>query len=167
MATQIKSLRDLYIDQLKDLYDAENRITKALPKIIKNVDSPQLKKGLENHLGETKNQIKRLDRIFHSLDKKPRGKKCVGMEGLLEEGSEVMKEKMSSPDLMDAALIGACQKVEHYEISGYGTARTFAEILGEQEAVKLLDQTLEEEKAADEKLTQIAMSTINLEAAQA
>jgi ferritin-like metal-binding protein YciE len=167
MATQIKSLRDLYVDQLKDLYDAENRITKALPKIIKNADSPELKKGLEHHLDQTRNQIKRLDRIFKSLDKKPGGKKCVGMVGLLEEGSEVMQEKMSSPDLMDAALIGACQKVEHYEISGYGTARTFAEILGEQEAVELLSQTLEEEKAADEKLTTIAMKSTNFEAAQA
>ncbi len=165
MATEIESLKELYVDHLKDLYSAENQITKALPKVIKKVTSPELKKGLESHLKETLKQVERLDRIFASLEKSPRGKKCVGMEGVLEEGKEVMAEKMS-PDLMDAALVGGCQKVEHYEISAYGTVRAFAELLGEDEAVDLLTQTLEEEKAADEKLTQLGMSMINLDALQ-
>ena len=167
MTTEIESVRDLYIDHLKDLYSAENQITKALPKVIKKVTSPELKKGLEDHLKETMKQVERLDRIFESLEKSPRGKKCVGMEGVLEEGKEAMAEKMSSPDLMDAALIGGCQKVEHYEISAYGTVRAFAELLGENEAVDLLTQTLEEEKAADAKLTELGMNIINLEAMQA
>ncbi len=166
MATEIKSLKDLYIDHLKDLYNAENQITKALPKVIKKVTSPELKEGLEGHLKETMKQVERLDRIFESLEKSPRGKKCVGMEGVLEEGKEAMAEKMSSPDLMDAALIGGCQKVEHYEISAYGTVRAFAELLGEDEAVDLLTQTLEEEKAADAKLTELGMNIINLDALQ-
>lgn len=156
MTTEIASLRDLYTDQLKDLYSAENQITKALPKIIKKVSSPELKKGLEDHLKETTNQINRLEQIFESLDGSPRGKKCVGMEGVLEEGKEAMAEKMPA-DLMDAALIGECQKVEHYEIAAYGTVRAFAELLGEDEAVNLLTQTLEEEHAADAKLTKCSL----------
>ena len=164
MNTEIESLRDLYIDQLKDLYSAENQITKALPKIIKKVTSPELKKGLEVHLKETMTQIERLDRIFKSLDSNPRGKKCVGMKGVIEEGKEIMAEKMSSPVLMDAALIGVSQKVEHYEISAYGTARAFAELLGEDESVDFLTKSLEEEKAADKNLTQLGMNIINLDA---
>jgi len=167
MTTEIESLRELYFDHLKDIYSAENQITKALPKIIKKVTSPELKQALEDHLKQTMNQIKRLDQIFESLDGSPRGKKCVGMEGVLEEGKEVLAEKMSSPDLVDAALIGGCQKVEHYEISAYGTLRAFAELLGEDEAVGLLNQTLEEEHAADARLTVLAMNIINVEALQA
>jgi ferritin-like metal-binding protein YciE len=161
MTTEISSLRELYVDHLKDMYSAENQITKALPKVIKNVTSPELKKGLENHLKETLHQVERLEQIFKALGNGPRGKKCAGMEGLLAEGDEVMTEKMASPDLMDAALIAACQKVEHYEISAYGTARSFAELLGEKEAVGLLTQTLEEEKAADKKLSQVGMGYVN------
>ena len=114
MTTEIESLRDLYVDQIRDLYSAENQITKALPKIIKKVTSPELKKCLEDHLEETIKQVERLDRIFEAADISPRGKKCLGMEGVLDESKEVRTEKMASPDLMDAALIGACQKVEHY-----------------------------------------------------
>jgi ferritin-like metal-binding protein YciE len=163
MTTEIASLRGLYVDYLKDIYSAENQITKALPKIIKKVSSPELKKGLEDHLKETANQIDRLEQIFESLDGSPRGKKCVGMEGVLEEGKEAMAEKMPA-DLMDVALIGGCQKVEHYEIAAYGTVRAFAELLGEDEAVNLLTQTLDEEHAADAKLTALAMNMVNLEA---
>lgn len=163
MTTEIASLRGLYVDYLKDIYSAENQITKALPKIIKKVSSPELKKGLEDHLKETTNQIDRLEQIFKSLDGSPRGKKCVGMEGVLEEGKEAMAEKMPA-DLMDAALISGCQKVEHYEIAAYGTVRAFAELLGEDEAMNLLTQTLDEEHAADAKLTALAMNMVNLEA---
>lgn len=162
MATEIASLKELYIEHLKDLYSAENQITKAIPKIINKATSPELKKGLEDHLKETMKQIERLDKIFAALKNSPLGKKCVGMEGVLKEGAEAMAEKMSSPDLMDAALIGACQKVEHYEISGYGTVRAFADLLGEQEARDLLTQTLNEEKSADEKLTKIGMNVLNI-----
>jgi len=164
MTAEIETLKDLYIGHLKDLYSAENQITKALPRIIKKVTSPDLKKGLEDHLDQTMNQVERLNQIFEALGTSPRGKKCVGMEGVLEEGKEAMAEKVSSTDLMDAALIAASQKVEHYEISGYGTARAFAKLLGENEAVDLLSQTLEEEKAADEKLTQIGMNIVNIDA---
>ena len=166
MTAEIETLKDLYIGHLKDLYSAENQITKALPKIIKKATSPDLKKGLEAHLEQTMNQVERLNQIFEALGTNPRGKKCVGMEGVLEEGKEAMAEKMSTSDLMDTALIAASQKVEHYEISGYGTARAFARLLGENEAVTLLSQTLEEEKAADEKLTQIGMNIVNIEALQ-
>ena len=166
MAAEIETLKDLYIGHLKDLYSAENQITKALPRIIKKVTSPDLKKGLEEHLNQTINQVERLNQIFEALGTSPRGKKCVGMEGVLEEGKEAMAEKVSSTDLMDAALIAASQKVEHYEISGYGTARAFAKLLGEDEAVNLLSQTLEEEKAADEKLTKLGLNIINIDALQ-
>ena len=166
MTTEIESLKELYIDHLKDLYSAEQQITKAMPAMIKTVTSPVLKKGLEDHLKQTMNQIERLNQIFETLGKSPRGKKCVGMEGLLEEGKEAMEEKMSSPNLMDAALIAASQKVEHYEIAAYGTVRAFADLLGEEEAVNLLTQTLDEEKAADEKLSQIGMNIVNLGASK-
>jgi ferritin-like metal-binding protein YciE len=166
MTTEIASLRELYVDHLKDIYSAENQITKVLPKVIKKVTSPELKQGLEDHLQQTMNQIKRLDQIFKSLDSSPRGKKCVGMEGILDEGKEAMAEKMSSPDLMDAALIGGCQKVEHYEIAAYGTVRAFAKLLGEDKAVDLLTQTLDEEHAADAKLTVLGVNLVNLEAMQ-
>jgi ferritin-like metal-binding protein YciE len=166
MTTEIESLKELYIDHLKDLYSAEQQITKAMPAMIKKVTSPVLKKGLEDHLKQTMNQIERLNEIFEFLEKSPRGKKCVGMKGVLEEGKEAMEEKMSSPNLMDAALIAASQKVEHYEIAAYGTVRAFADLLGEEEAVNLLTQTLDEEKAADEKLSQIGMTIVNLGASK-
>jgi len=161
------TLQDLYVDHLKDLYSAENQITKALPKIIKTVTEPKLKKALEHHLKETTNQVQRIEQIFEALDGSPRGKKCIGMEGVLEEGKEAMSEEMSSADLMDAALIGGCRKVEHYEISAYEAVRNMAQLLGDDKAVKLLNQTLEEEHAADQKLAELEMQIIMPETVQA
>ena len=161
---EMDSLRKLYVDELKDLYSAEKQILQALPKMAKKATNEQLKKGFEMHLEETRMQVERLDRIFELLGKSPRGKKCKGMEGLLEEGKEMMQEDMD-PEVMDAALIAAAQRVEHYEIAGYGTVRTYAQLLGENQHVKLLQQTLDEEGNTDKKLTQLAGS-INVEALQ-
>lgn len=165
--TEGLTLHDVYIDHLKDIYSAEMQITKAMPKIIKTVTEPRLQKALEAHLKETMNQVQRLEQIFESLDGSPRGKKCMGMEGLLEEGKEAMAEDMSSPDLMDSTLLGGCRKVEHYEIRGYEDLIDMAEKLGEDTAVKLLTQSLEEERAADEKLAQIETSIIMPETVRA
>lgn len=148
-------LRDLYIDELKDLYNAENQLVKALPKMAKAASADELKQGFEKHLQQTRGHVKRLERIFESLDESPKGKKCAGMEGLVKEGSEVIEEDFEGA-LMDAALIGAAQRVEHYEIAAYGTASEFAKILGESEHVALLEETLQEEKETDEKLTELA-----------
>ncbi len=164
--TEGLTLQDLYVDHLKDVYSAENQITKALPKIIKTVTEPVLKRALEDHLKETMNQIKRIEKIFDSQEGSPRGKKCLGMEGLLEEGKELMAEDMSSPDLMDSALIGASRKVEHYEILGYEDLISMAEKLGDDNAVKLLQQSLAEEQAADEKLSQIEENILTAETIQ-
>jgi len=157
-----QGLRELYVDELKDLYNAENQLIKALPKMAKAAASEELREGFEEHLEQTKEQARRLERIFKMLDENPRGKKCVGMEGLVKEGSEIMKEDFED-EVLDAALIGAAQRVEHYEIAAYGTVRTFAEVLGEGEHVSLLEETLQEEKETDEKLTQLA-SQINEQA---
>jgi len=148
-------LRDLYIDELKDLYNAENQLVKALPKMAKAASSDELKQGFEDHLQQTRGHVQRLEQIFKSLDESPKGKKCAGMEGLVKEGSEVMGEDFAGA-LMDAALIGAAQRVEHYEIAAYGTASEFAKLLGESEHVTLLEETLQEEKETDEKLTSLA-----------
>ena len=150
-----EGLRDLYIDELKDLYNAENQLVKALPKMAKAASSDELKQGFEEHLEQTRGHVQRLEKIFKSLDESPKGKKCAGMEGLVKEGSEVMEEDFEGP-LMDAALIGAAQRVEHYEIAAYGMASEFAKILGESEHVTLLEETLQEEKETDEKLTELA-----------
>jgi ferritin-like metal-binding protein YciE len=163
---KLDSLNELYVDHLKDMYSAETQITKALPRMAKKASSPDLKAAFESHLQETQGQIQRLDQIFQALEKSPRGKKCAGMEGLLEEGKEVMTEDID-PEVLDAALIAAAQKVEHYEISSYGTARAYARLLGDNTAVKLLTLTLEEEVKADKKLTQLAESGINVEAMEA
>jgi len=152
MANQ--ELRDLYIDELKDLYSAENQLVKALPKLAKASSSDELRAGFEEHLQQTKGHVERLEQIFEMLGESPKGKKCAGMEGLVEEGSEVMKEDFEGA-LMDAALIGAAQRVEHYEIAAYGTVRAFAETLGESEHVSLLEATLAEEKETDDKLTEL------------
>ena len=157
-----QGLRELYVDELKDLYNAENQLIKALPKMAKAAASEELREGFEEHLEQTKEQARRLERIFKMLDENPRGKKCVGMEGLVKGGSEIMKEDFED-EVLDAALIGAAQRVEHYEIAAYGTVRTFAEVLGEGEHVSLLEETLQEEKETDEKLTQLA-SQINEQA---
>jgi ferritin-like metal-binding protein YciE len=163
---KLDSLNKLYVDELKDIYSAETQITKALPRMIKTATSPELKAAFEAHLQETYGQIERLEHIFETLEKSPRGKKCVGMEGLLEEGKEVMGEDID-PEVLDAALIAAAQKVEHYEISSYGTVRAYAQLLGDSTAIDLLALTLEEEVGADEKLTHLAESGINLEAMEA
>ncbi|MCU1270908.1 MAG: hypothetical protein JWN74_2202 [Acidobacteriaceae bacterium] len=150
-----EGLKDLYVDELKDLYSAENQLVKALPKMAKAAASEELRQGFEDHLEQTRQHVQRLEKIFKALDESPKGKKCVGMEGLVKEGSEVMEEDFEDA-VKDAALIGAAQRVEHYEIAAYGTASEFARILGESEHVLLLEQTLEEEKETDEKLTELA-----------
>jgi len=160
---EIDSLRKLYVEELKDLYSAEKQILQALPKMAKKASNTQLKAAFEEHLRQTEQQVQRLEQIFEALGKSPRGKKCKGMEGLLEEGKEVMQEDMDE-ETRDAALIAAAQRVEHYEIAGYGTVRTYAQLLGERNAVKLLQQTLDEEGQTDKKLTQLAESSINVEA---
>ncbi len=139
------SLRQLYVDELKDLYSAETQLVKALPKMAKTSSNAELRQAFEEHLRQTSEQVSRLEQIFEALEEKPTGKKCVGMEGLLKEGAETMQEKYGEA-VMDAAVIGAAQRVEHYEIAAYGTARAFAELLGEEQHVSLIEQTLEEEK---------------------
>jgi ferritin-like metal-binding protein YciE len=159
---EMESLRDLLVEQLKDLYSAENQIIKALPKMIKTASSNELKSAFQTHLEQTKGQVERLDRIFKDIDVSPRGKKCKGMEGLLAESKELMEED-AEKDVMDAGLIAAAQHVEHYEIAGYGCVRTYAQLLGLKNAAELLQQTLDEEKETDELLSGLAES-INVEA---
>ena len=153
--TMPEGLRELYIEELKDIYNAENQLVKALPKMAKAASSDELRQGFEEHLEQTKGHVQRLEKIFQALGESPKGKKCKGMEGLIEEGSEAMEEDFEDA-LRDAALIGAAQRVEHYEIAAYGTVSAFAEELGETEQASLLNETLEEEKETDEKLTQLA-----------
>jgi ferritin-like metal-binding protein YciE len=150
-----EGLKELYIDELKDLYNAENQLVKALPKMAKAASSEELSQGFEQHLGQTRGHVQRLEKILKSLGESPKGKKCKGMEGLVAEGTEVMEEDFED-SVMDAALIGAAQRVEHYEIAAYGTVCAFAEELGESEPASLLNETLEEEKETDEKLTKLA-----------
>src|SRR4051812_20243738 len=152
---KLKSLQDLLVDQLKDLYSAENQLLKALPKMAKAATNPDLKAGFEEHLEQTRGQVERLQQACDELDVSPKGKKCAAMAGLIEEGAELMEEDFP-PNLMDAALIAAAQKVEHYEIASYGTVRTWAEQLGEAKIVKLLQETLDEETETDQKLTELA-----------
>ena len=157
------ALKELYIDELRDIYNAENQLTKALPKMAKAATSEELRAGFEEHLEQTKGHVERLDQIFKGLGEKPTGKKCKGMEGLIEEGSEMIKEDELEGEALDAGLISAAQRVEHYEIAAYGCVRTYADLLGEADAVELLDQTLKEEKETDQKLTKLA-EKINVEA---
>ena len=152
---QGNSLQELYVEQLRDLYNAEQQLVKALPKMAKAAQSEGLRQGIAEHLEQTKGHVDRLQQIFSAMDESPKGKKCAGMEGLVEEGEEVIKEH-SSGGVLDAGLIGAAQRVEHYEIAAYGTVRSFAELLGESQAVDLLQQILEEEKETDEKLTELS-----------
>ncbi|HMJ21202.1 MAG TPA: ferritin-like domain-containing protein, partial [Terriglobales bacterium] len=159
-----QGLKELYIDELKDLYNAENQLVKALPKLARAAASDELRQGFEEHLEQTKGHVERLEKIFEMLAESPKGKKCKGMEGLIEEGSDVMEEGYEG-SLLDAALIGAAQRVEHYEIAGYGTVRSLGELLGETDHVSLLEEILEEEKETDEKLTELAQQ-INAEANQ-
>lgn len=159
---KLKSLEDFLMSELKDLYSAEKQILKALPKMLKKAASQELKNALQNHLTETENQVVRLDEISEILDKSLSGKKCKAMQGLVEEGKEVMAENMS-PEVLDVAIICASQKIEHYEIASYGCALTYATLLGLDKVEELLNETLEEEKGDDEKLSAIA-SELNLEA---
>ena len=163
---KMEDLRDLYIDELRDLYSAENQLVKALPKMAKAATNEDLAQGFLDHLEETKGHVARLREIFEGLDEKPTGKVCKAMEGLIEEGKEMIEED-AEPEVKDAGLIGAAQRVEHYEMAGYGVVRNFAKLLGETDAAKLLQQTLDEEAATDKKLTKLADSVINLEAAHA
>jgi len=162
----LDSLHDLYVDELKDLYNAENQLLKALPKMAKAATAPELKAAFTTHLEETRGQVTRLETIFTGLGVSPKGKKCKAMEGLIEEGKEIIEED-GDPAVIDAALIGAAQKVEHYEIAGYGTARTFATLLGYADAAELLQETLDEEGNTDKLLTGLAETVINVEAEEA
>ena len=157
---KIETLQDLFLDELRDLYDAEKQLVKALPKMAQAASSIQLQQAFQAHLNETEGHVERLERIFSQLNEKSSGESCDAMKGLVKEGEEVVKHVDESP-LRDAGLIGAGNRVEHYEIAAYGTARSFAQILGYSDAVQLLERTLEEEKAADKKLTAIAESMIN------
>jgi ferritin-like metal-binding protein YciE len=150
-----QGLKELYIDELKDLYSAENQLVKALPKMAKAASSDELRAGFEKHLQQTRGHVQRLEKIFQTLGESPKGKTCKGMQGLIEEGSEATEEDYEG-SVMDAALIGAAQRVEHYEIAGYGTVRSMAKTIGADDQVSLLEETLEEEKETDEKLTELA-----------
>jgi len=159
---ELNTLKDLFIDHLKDLKDAESQLTKALPKMAKAASSPALKSAFEQHLEQTKLHLQRAEQILEEVTGNTRGKKCHAMEGLIEEGAELMKEN-ADPEVMDAGLIAAAQKVEHYEIASYGTVRTYAQLLGQGKIAQILQQTLDEEGQTDKKLTQIA-ENINVEA---
>lgn len=161
----VDTIEDLFLDELKDLYSAEKQITKALPKMAKAASSTELKTALEKHLEETKGHVERLEKIFETLGKKGTGKTCEGMKGVLVEGSEVVGDVGKGP-VRDAGIIAAAQRVEHYEMAGYGSVRSFAKLLGKPEIMSLLEQTLSEEKAADDKLTQISKG-VNQEAKNA
>ena len=160
---EMDSLRDLYVEELKDVLNAEKQLIKALPKMAKAATHTELRSAFEDHLAVTEEQVRRLETIFDDLGKPARGKKCVGMEGLIAEGNEMMQEDME-PEVLDAALISAAQRVEHYEIAAYGTLRTYARQLGLDKHANLLQQSLDEEGEADKLLTQIAESTVNIDA---
>jgi ferritin-like metal-binding protein YciE len=159
----LDSLHDLYVAELKDLYNAETQLLKALPRMAKAATAPELRAAFTEHLEVTRGQVGRLEKIFGALGVSPKGKKCVAMEGLIAEGKELM-EKDGEPSVLDAALIAAAQKVEHYEMAGYGCVRTFANLLGYGDAAALLQATLDEEGEADKKLTALAETVINVEA---
>jgi len=163
---KLESMHSLFVHELQDLYDAETQILQALPKMAEAASSPELKKGFEEHRRQTEGQVQRLEQIFQQLNASSKGKKCKGMAGLIAEGEELIKEK-ADPDVKDAGLIACAQKVEHYEIAGYGSARTWAQIMGQQQACQLLQQTLDEEGETDKKLTRLAERGINKEAARA
>ncbi len=160
---KLNNLQDVYLDELRDLYNMETQLTKALPRIAKAVNHSELKTAIENHLAETEQQVERLEQIFEMAGQKVRGKKCTAMEGILEEAQNLLSMDIND-NAFDAAIIGAAQKVEHYEIAGYGTVRTWARQLGFDDQAELLEETLSEEKAANEKLTHLATELINEEA---
>ncbi|HEY1860181.1 MAG TPA: ferritin-like domain-containing protein [Gemmataceae bacterium] len=159
---KVETLDDLYVDELKDLYNAENQLVRALPKMAQAASAPELRTAFEEHLEQTRGHVQRLEQIFKKLDVSPKGKKCKAMEGLIEEGKEVMDDV--EPPVLDAGLIAAAQRVEHYEMAGYGCVRTFANLLGYDDAAELLQETLDEEGAADKKLTELAETIVNVEA---
>ncbi len=161
----VGTMDELFVDELKDLYSAEKQITRALPKLVKAATSDELREAFQSHLEETNGHVTRLEKAFEILGKSPKGKTCVGMKGVLEEGSEVL-EDTDKGEVRDAGLISAAQRVEHYEMAGYGSARDFAKLLGQDEIAELLEETLEEEKAADKKLTSISKQ-VNAEAKSA
>lgn len=160
---EMESLHELYVSELKDLYSAEKQIVKALPKMVKNATNPRLRRAFSDHLDETEGHVERLEKIFQMLDAKPGGKKCKGMEGLIDEAKELLEEDPSD-EVLDAGLISKAQHVEHYEMAGYGTVRTYAQQLGFDDQATLLQQTLDEEGKANELLTQIAETAVNAEA---
>jgi ferritin-like metal-binding protein YciE len=161
----IDSMNELFVDELRDIYDAEKRLTKAIPKLAKKASNEDLRSALEEHLQETEGQISRLEQAFEHLGEKAKGKPCAGMKGIIEEGDEHVGEDYEDDDLRDAVIIGSAQRVEHYEIAAYGTAIAHARLLEQDDIVQLLEESLEEEKAADAKLSEIAESVVNLEAA--
>jgi ferritin-like metal-binding protein YciE len=156
----IDTLQKLFVHELKDLYSAENQILEALPKMAKKASNPELRQAFEQHRSQTEEQVRRLEQIFDATEFEPSGQKCRGMEGLIEEGEDVM-EDAEDDDVRDAGMIAAAQRVEHYEIAAYGTARTYARMLGNEEAARLLQQTLDEEGETDKKLTRLAESRVN------
>jgi ferritin-like metal-binding protein YciE len=162
----VKSVNDLLLDELRDIYHAEKQLVRALPKMAKKAKSDELRRAIEDHLEETKGQVERLDQVFQQLDARSSGQRCEAMEGLIEEAKEMMEE-VTTPEVLDAAMITAAQKVEHYEIASYGSVCALAEALGHKDAARLLEETLNEEKAADQKLNQIALSGVNQAALQA
>jgi ferritin-like metal-binding protein YciE len=159
----LSTIKDLYVKELEDLYDAENQIIQALPKMAQAASSPELRTAFEEHLQQTRGQVQRLDEIFQELGANRGGMKCRGMAGLLQEGEELMKLP-AEPDVRDAGMIASAQKVEHYEIAGYGTVRTYAQMLGDKAAVRLLQQTLDEEGETDKKLSKLAERDVNKQA---
>ena len=160
---KLNTLQKLYTDELRDLYNAENQLLKALPKMAKAASSEELKEAFEKHLEQTKGHVKRLEQVFEELDEKPKGKTCRAMKGLIEEGSEILQED-GEESILDAGIIVAAQKVEHYEIAGYGSVRTFAHLLGQNKTAELLQTTLDEESETNELLNRLAESTVNPEA---
>jgi len=163
---KMESLKDLYMEQLRDLFDAETQLIAALPKMAEAAHSADLKNAFNQHLRQTREHVTRLERLFSALGERPEGQTCQGMKGLIKEGEEMIKAK-GEPEVIDAGLIAAAQRVEHYEIAGYGTVRTYAEILGADQALRLLEKTLQEEEETDDKLTELAESHVNVEALEA
>ena len=164
--SKLNSLQDLFLDELKDLHNAERQIIAALPKMQKAASNPDLQAAFEEHLEQTKEHVNRLEQVFDIIGEKVQGKTCRAMQGIVEEAKEMMEEKGSDPSVMDAALIACAQRVEHYEIAAYGCVRTYARMLGYNDAEKLLQQTLDEEAETDEKLSALAETSINVEASQ-
>jgi ferritin-like metal-binding protein YciE len=165
MGVKLDSLNKLFVHELKDLYSAETQLVEALPKMAEAASSPKLQEAFKAHLQQTQGHVKRIEQVFQELQHEPTGEKCKGMEGLIKEGESLIKKKKEmDPDVLDAGLIGAAQRVEHYEIAGYGTVIAFAKQLGKENFASLLHQTLDEEKSTDEKLTQLAESAINPQA---